>query len=87
MFYLFYQNEVMSDVNEEVKHANHVSEVCKKIAIYDAIINVITAWERVPPETIINCFKRCRIPSISTNDEEITELNDVELDPEIGDMP
>ena len=76
----------MFDVNEAAKHANHVLEVCKKITIYNAIINMITALERVQPETIIKCFKRCGIPSTSTNDEEITELNDVELNPEIGDM-
>ena len=82
----FYQKEMMSDVNEAAKHANHVLEVCKKITIYDAIINVITTWERVQLATIIKCFKKCGVPSTSTNNEEITELNDVQLDPEIGDM-
>ena len=76
----------MSEVNEAAKHANHVSEVCKKITIYDVIINVTTAWERVQPQTIIKCFNKCGIPSTSINNEEITELN-VQLNPERGDMP
>ena len=78
---------MMSDINEAAKHANHVKEVCKKITIYNAILNVITAWGRVQPETIVKCFKQCGIPSNSAIVDEFTELNDIQLDPEIGDMP
>ena len=39
------------------------------------------------PETIVKCFKCCGIPPNPTIVEEFTELDDVQLDPEIGDMP
>ena len=54
----YYQQEMISDVNEAAKEVNHVSEVCKKISVYDAIINLIMAWEKVQPKTIVKCFKK-----------------------------
>ena len=77
---------MISDVNEAAKEANHVSEVCKIISVYDAIINLITAWEKVQPKTIVKCFKKCGIPSQST-DTEINEIDEVEINSDIVDMP
>ena len=63
-----------------------MSEKCAK-KIPSTMLNVITAWSWVQPKTIVKCFKQCGMPSNSAIVEDFNELNDIELDPEIGDMP
>ena len=68
-----------NDINEAAKDASHMSEIAKKISIYDGIVNVISAWELVMLTAIVKCFKSCDIHD-NTDQEQDQEDQSVNLD-------
>ena len=76
-----------NDINEAAKEASHISEITKKISIYDGIVNVISAWDLVTPTTITKCLKSCGISMDGFTPDDSDESNDVNLNAEFNDMP
>ena len=54
----------MTTIRRAMKESKSIVELVKDVKIYQGIINTKEAWEKLPSETIVKCFKQC---SIHTN--------------------
>ena len=67
----YYTNMMLSDINEKIKESATAQELAKKITAYDALVNIIGAWNCVSADTIKNCFRMygC-VPKAEDPDDE-----------------
>ena len=52
-----YAKHILNVAHIETRKVKDVTEIIKKIKIYDAILHTKVAWEQVDPQCIIKCFR------------------------------
>lgn len=54
-----YKRHLMGEIYDAMQSASDVTSLAKAVTIWDAVVFVKSAWEVVPSDSIIRCFKRC----------------------------
>lgn len=54
-----YKRLMMTHICLRMKESTSVTDLAKKVRIYDAILRTKTAWDEVAPGTLVKCFARC----------------------------
>lgn len=78
-FKVYYRSLVLNYVVSKMSSANSVSELSNNINVLDAICFIKTAWKKVEPTTIANCFRKAGFMHQNQIDNEYDPEDEVPL--------
>lgn len=81
-FKLYYRNQIIQHILSNMDSSKSSSELSKKKNILEALYFIKTAWEKVTPSTIQNCFRKAgfrktdaTVPQFDSEDEDDLPLS------------